>query len=144
MLESSGQDRYPYPVAIVYNRTGLNYCCSNAFIMFWYSSCGNLNKLGSHLIQVFGFKNPFVQRLIRELVAIINEIAEQNPLSPSFHDGASRTEQNNRSPDASTHPDLLPYLPRSRVKGKRREIANKFFAVANIFIQCCLLAFIFC
>ncbi|KAL9389208.1 hypothetical protein Peur_017813 [Populus x canadensis] len=70
-------------------------------------------------IEVFGFKNP----------------------CPEV---TSRTEQNNRSPDACTHPDLLPYLPRSRVKGKGREIANKFFAVANIFIQYCLLAFIFC
>ncbi|CAK7326230.1 unnamed protein product [Dovyalis caffra] len=78
-------------------------------------------------IEFFGFKNPFVQRLLRELVANINGIAEQNLLSPSFCNGVSRTEQNNQFPDALTHPDLLPYLARSQVKGKRskrREITN--------------------
>ncbi|KAG6764005.1 hypothetical protein POTOM_031457 [Populus tomentosa] len=72
-------------------------------------------------IEFFGFKNPFVQRLLRELVTNINGIAEQSPLPPSFSNGSSGTELNNRCTDACTHPNLPPYLARSQVKGKRRK-----------------------
>ncbi|KAJ6768432.1 TRANSFORMING GROWTH FACTOR BETA REGULATED protein 1, partial [Salix koriyanagi] len=78
-------------------------------------------------IEFFGFKNPFVQRLLRELVTNINGIAEHSPLSPSFSNGSSRTELNNRCTDACTSPNLPPYLARSQVKGKRskrQEITN--------------------
>uniref|UniRef100_A0A6N2M7V0 FYR C-terminal domain-containing protein n=1 Tax=Salix viminalis TaxID=40686 RepID=A0A6N2M7V0_SALVM len=78
-------------------------------------------------IEFFGFKNPFVQRLLRELVTNINGIAEQSPLSPSFSNESSRTELNNRCTDACTSPNLPPFLARSQVKGKRskrQEITN--------------------
>lgn len=78
-------------------------------------------------MQFFGFKNPFVQRLLRELVANINGVAEQSLLSSSFSNGASGTEHINRCPEACTHTDILPYLTRPQVTGKRskrREIMN--------------------
>ena len=78
-------------------------------------------------MQFFGFKNPFVQRLLRELVTNINGIAEQGPLPPSFSNESSRTELNNRCTDARTSPNLPPFLARSQVKekrSKRQEITN--------------------
>lgn len=64
-------------------------------------------------------KNPFVQRLLREHMANINEIAEQSLLSSSFCKGAATTVQDNMSAIVCTHLDLLPYVESPQFKGKR-------------------------
>lgn len=70
-------------------------------------------------MQFFGFKNPFVQRLLRELVANVNGTAERNLLSSSFCNGASRMEHDNMSSNIRSSPDLLPYLARPQIRKKR-------------------------
>lgn len=77
-------------------------------------------------MQFFGFKNPFVQRLLRELVANVNGTAERNLCSLSNLD--SKADNDSRCPDTCTYPDLLPYLVRPHTTGKRsrrREIINE-------------------
>ncbi|RVX02616.1 hypothetical protein CK203_016550 [Vitis vinifera] len=69
--------------------------------------------------QFFGFRNPFVQRLLRELVANVNGTAEQTLLSASFCNRASGAENDTRLPDSCTYPDLLPYLEKPQTTGKR-------------------------
>lgn len=69
--------------------------------------------------QFFGFRNPFVQRLLRELVANVNGTAEQTLLSASFCNRASGAENDTRLPDSCTYPDLLPYLEKLQTTGKR-------------------------
>lgn len=81
--------------------------------------------------QFFGFKNPFVQRLLRELAANVNGTAERSLVPSSFCNGASRrTDVDNRFPDA------CPYLAIPRITGKRsrrREIVNsKSFSWTSI------------
>ncbi|GMI99857.1 hypothetical protein like AT1G26330 [Hibiscus trionum] len=70
-------------------------------------------------VEFFGFKNPFVQRLLRELVATVNGTAERSLLSSSFCNDASRMENDNGSSTLSTAPDLLPYLARPQIRKKR-------------------------
>ncbi|PQP91673.1 uncharacterized protein Pyn_09746 [Prunus yedoensis var. nudiflora] len=81
-------------------------------------------------VEFFGFKNPFVQRLLRELAANVNGTAERSLVPSSFCNGASRTDVDNRSPDA------CPYLAKPRITGKRsrrREIVNsKSFSWTSI------------
>ncbi|XP_048319035.1 uncharacterized protein LOC107429040 isoform X1 [Ziziphus jujuba] len=77
-------------------------------------------------VEFFGFKNPFVQRLLRELVANVNGTAERNLCSLSNLD--SKADNDSRCPDTCTYPDLLPYLVRPHTTGKRsrrREIINE-------------------
>ncbi|GAV78765.1 LOW QUALITY PROTEIN: hypothetical protein CFOL_v3_22230, partial [Cephalotus follicularis] len=69
-------------------------------------------------IGFFGFKNPFVQRLLRELAANINGTAEQSLVASSICNGDSRT-NDNRYPDMCTYPDLLPFLARPQITKKR-------------------------
>lgn len=76
-------------------------------------------------MQLFGFKNPFIQRLLRELVADINGIAERSLVSSNICDGLSRTEHGDCSPNLGTHPDLLLCLGRPRVTGKRSKYEIK-------------------
>ncbi|KAG6651186.1 hypothetical protein CIPAW_06G093500 [Carya illinoinensis] len=66
-------------------------------------------------VEFFGFKNPLVQRLLRELVANVNGRAEQ---SSHFCNSTSKTEDYSRLSDECTYPDLLPYLKIPN-KGKR-------------------------
>ncbi|KAG2702523.1 hypothetical protein I3760_06G093900 [Carya illinoinensis] len=66
-------------------------------------------------VEFFGFKNPLVQRLLRELVANVNGRAEQ---SSHFCNSTSKTEDDSRLSDECTYPDLLPYLKIPN-KGKR-------------------------
>ncbi|GMJ09580.1 hypothetical protein HRI_004627200 [Hibiscus trionum] len=54
-------------------------------------------------VEFFGFKNPFVQRLLQELVANVNGTAERSLLSSSFCNGTSRTENDNGSLLNMTH-----------------------------------------
>ncbi|XVE91644.1 hypothetical protein REPUB_Repub01dG0027700 [Reevesia pubescens] len=70
-------------------------------------------------VEFFGFKNPFIQRLLRELVANVNGTAERSLLSSGFCNGASRMEHDNRSSTICTAPDLLPYLAGSQIRKKR-------------------------
>ncbi|KAJ9707739.1 hypothetical protein PVL29_000014 [Vitis rotundifolia] len=70
-------------------------------------------------VEFFGFKNPFVQRLLRELVANVNGTAEQTLLSASFCNRASGAENDTQLPDSCTYPDLLPYLEKPQTTGKR-------------------------
>ncbi|KAJ4961074.1 hypothetical protein NE237_020984 [Protea cynaroides] len=70
-------------------------------------------------VELFGFKNPFVQRLLREIVANINGVAEQSFLSSSFFNGASALEHETRFPDSRSCPDLLSCLEKPHITGKR-------------------------
>ncbi|KAK9034200.1 hypothetical protein V6N11_050374 [Hibiscus sabdariffa] len=70
-------------------------------------------------VEFFGFKNPFVQRLLRELVANVNGTAERSLLSSSFCNGTSRKENDNGSSTICTAPDLLPYLARPDQKKEK-------------------------
>ena len=69
--------------------------------------------------QFFGFKNPFVQRLLREMVANVSGYAEQNLLSSNFCTEAPKTDDITCRSNASKSRDLLPYLERPKVTGKR-------------------------
>ncbi|XP_059655666.1 uncharacterized protein LOC132302749 [Cornus florida] len=69
-------------------------------------------------VEFFGFRNPFVQRLLRELVANVDGTAEQSLLPSSFHNGASGTNHHTQCTNSSNS-DLLPYLGKTSIIGKR-------------------------
>lgn len=60
-----------------------------------------------------------MQRLLRELAANFNGMAERSLLSSSFCNGASSTEHTTGCPKPCTYPDLLAYLAKPQIKGKR-------------------------
>ncbi|KAL7163734.1 hypothetical protein ACSBR2_039788 [Camellia fascicularis] len=65
-------------------------------------------------VEFFGFKNPFVQRLLRELVANVGGTAEQSFSSPRFGNGDSGTKNHTQCKESCT------YLARTpQIKGKR-------------------------
>ncbi|XP_052187785.1 uncharacterized protein LOC127798326 isoform X2 [Diospyros lotus] len=70
-------------------------------------------------VEFFGFKNAFVQRLLRELVANIGGTAETSCLTPSFRNEDSGTKYCPPNAESCSYPDLLPCLARLQVKGKR-------------------------
>ncbi|XP_039131144.1 uncharacterized protein LOC120267531 isoform X3 [Dioscorea cayenensis subsp. rotundata] len=70
-------------------------------------------------IELFGFRNPFVQRLLRELVANVGAVAEQSPSSSDMCDGAMQLEHELQVRDSQVYPDLLPYLEKRQSTGKR-------------------------
>ncbi|KAI3467220.1 hypothetical protein Pfo_023883 [Paulownia fortunei] len=70
-------------------------------------------------VEFFGFKNTFVQRLLRELVANVGGTAEQSLLPSNFSSGACETVDQLQCKPSSPDPDLLTYLVKSHVKGKR-------------------------
>ncbi|KAK9276843.1 hypothetical protein L1049_006380 [Liquidambar formosana] len=79
-------------------------------------------------VEFFGFRNPFVQRLLRELVANVNGIAERSLLSSIFCNEASGTEHDTQCSDPCTYPDLLADLARPQITKKRsrkHKIINK-------------------
>ncbi|TYH96539.1 hypothetical protein ES332_A12G184200v1 [Gossypium tomentosum] len=76
-------------------------------------------------VEFFGFKNPFVQRLLRELVANVNGTAESSLVSSSFCNDASRMDNDNGSSTICTASDLLPYLARPQIKKKRSTRCEK-------------------
>ncbi|KAL9420573.1 hypothetical protein AB3S75_038191 [Citrus x aurantiifolia] len=79
-------------------------------------------------VEFFGFKNSFVQRLLRELVADINGAAERNLLSSSFCNGASSSKHDNQNSGACADPEFQPYLQRAPVTKKRsrkNEVTNR-------------------
>ncbi|KAJ0037653.1 hypothetical protein Pint_23475 [Pistacia integerrima] len=75
--------------------------------------------------QFFGFKNSFVQRLLRELVANVNGTAERNLLSSSLCNGAPDREHD-KHPDACINLDLQSDIERTKITNKRSrcEIKN--------------------
>ncbi|KAL2576488.1 hypothetical protein AAZV13_16G079900 [Glycine max] len=77
-------------------------------------------------LELFGFKNQFIQRLLRELVTDVNGIAERSLVSPNICDGVTRTDHDNCT-NVGTYPDLLTCLGKPRVTGKRSrcELKNK-------------------
>lgn len=70
-------------------------------------------------MQLFGFRNPFVQRLLRELVANVNGAAERNLLFPNSNSRASKLDHEIQIQDAHTYPDLLLYLKKQQSTRKR-------------------------
>ncbi|XP_058070520.1 uncharacterized protein LOC131219413 isoform X6 [Magnolia sinica] len=87
-------------------------------------------------VELFGFRNPHVQRLLRELAANVNGTAERSSIHPNFCNGASSLEQEIRSPESCTYPDLLPYLGKRQSTGKRsrkqKKIAKSSISGANL------------
>ncbi|ESW28388.1 hypothetical protein PHAVU_003G282800 [Phaseolus vulgaris] len=79
-------------------------------------------------LEFFGFKNQSIQRLLRELVTNVNGIAERSLVSPNICEGVARTDHDdNCCPNVGTYPDLLRYLGKQHVTGKRSrcELKNK-------------------
>ncbi|XP_044489852.1 uncharacterized protein LOC123214163 isoform X4 [Mangifera indica] len=76
-------------------------------------------------VEFFGFKNSFVQRLLRELVANVNGTAERNLLSHSLCNGAPIREHDKHT-DAGIYLDLQSDIERTKItkKRSRREIKN--------------------
>ncbi|XP_073108053.1 uncharacterized protein [Elaeis guineensis] len=72
-----------------------------------------------HKELLFGFRNPFVQRLLREVVANVNGAAERNLLSPISNNRASKFDHAIQIQDGHTYPDLLLYLEKQRSTRKR-------------------------
>ncbi|KAL6983308.1 hypothetical protein U1Q18_016697 [Sarracenia purpurea var. burkii] len=70
-------------------------------------------------MQFFGFKNPFVQRLLRELVANVGGIAERSLLSSTSLNGDLETEHHSQCKESGNNPDLLSCFARPQIKGKR-------------------------
>ncbi|KAK3027272.1 hypothetical protein RJ639_041218, partial [Escallonia herrerae] len=74
-------------------------------------------------VEFFGFKNPFVQRLLRELVANVSGTAESSLLSSDLCNGASGTKQHTQSMESCrefcTDADLLPQLGKPHFTGNR-------------------------
>ncbi|KAI4357999.1 hypothetical protein L6164_001908 [Bauhinia variegata] len=70
-------------------------------------------------LELFGFKNPLIQRLLRELVADINGTAEQSLVSSNLCDGISRIGHDDCRPNSGTSPDLLLFPGKPQVTGKR-------------------------
>ncbi|KAL0396900.1 UNVERIFIED_CONTAM: hypothetical protein Scaly_0138400 [Sesamum calycinum] len=103
-------------------------CCGDTPDMAW----ENLQKKGcSKLwhgkrfsckidgVEFFGFKNTFVQRLMRELVANVGGTAEQSSLPSNFSSGACEGIHQLPCKASGPDPDLLKYLARPRITGKR-------------------------
>lgn len=73
-------------------------------------------------MQLFGFKNSFVLRLLRQLVANVNVTAECSSTSTNICNGASsRPDYEKLSPELCTYPDLLPFLGRPESTRKRSQ-----------------------
>ncbi|XP_058183113.1 uncharacterized protein LOC131301036 isoform X1 [Rhododendron vialii] len=70
-------------------------------------------------IEFFGFKNPFVQRLLRELVANVDGTAEQSFLPSSCSNGDLGTKHHSQSTESCTSPDDQLHSAKPQIKGKR-------------------------
>ncbi|KAK3013710.1 hypothetical protein RJ639_009801 [Escallonia herrerae] len=74
-------------------------------------------------VEFFGFKNPFVQRLLWEVVANVSGTAESSLLSSDLCNGASGSMQHTQSMESCrefcTDADLLPQLGKLHFMGKR-------------------------
>ncbi|XP_031492470.1 uncharacterized protein LOC116259021 isoform X2 [Nymphaea colorata] len=67
-------------------------------------------------IQLFGFTNPFVQRLLRELVADEHRLTESSLILPSCKDSLTLEKQNS---NLHRLPDLLVELQKQETSGKK-------------------------
>lgn len=70
-------------------------------------------------MQFFGFKNPFVQRLLRELAANVDGTAEQSFFPSSCSNGDLGTKHRSQSTKSCTSPDDLLHSAKPQIKGKR-------------------------
>ncbi|CAA2997618.1 uncharacterized protein LOC111396224 isoform X3 [Olea europaea subsp. europaea] len=70
-------------------------------------------------VEFFGFKNAFVQRLLRELVANDGGTAGQSSSTSNSLTEASATVHEIQYTEPRKHPDLLPNSEKPRVTGKR-------------------------
>ncbi|MCL7037278.1 hypothetical protein MKW94_025583 [Papaver nudicaule] len=70
-------------------------------------------------VELFGFRNPLVQRLLRELITNISGKAQPRILSSIFSSGDRGLEPETRSPDSILSPDLSPSLGKPQSKRKR-------------------------
>ncbi|CAK9142437.1 unnamed protein product [Ilex paraguariensis] len=70
-------------------------------------------------VEFFGFKNPFVRRLLRDLVANVSRTSEKSSLSPGICSGASTPKPCPPCTESYQYPDLLPYLEKPHFTGKR-------------------------
>ncbi|MCD7445931.1 hypothetical protein HAX54_024632 [Datura stramonium] len=85
-------------------------------------------------VEFFGFKNTFVQRLLRELVANISGTAEQNFLLPiSLRNKTSEAVNQTEHTGSKTDPNLLTHRekPESSGKRNRKGRTNNIKSAAN-------------
>ncbi|MQL69097.1 hypothetical protein Taro_001422 [Colocasia esculenta] len=68
---------------------------------------------------LFGFRNPFIQRLLRELVANIHGVAEQNVMASNNHSGTSPLKHDTQGAESHVHTDLLMFLQKQHGTRKR-------------------------
>lgn len=85
-------------------------------------------------MQFFGFKNTFVQRLLRELVTNISGMPEQNILSSnSLGNETSGAVKPTETAGSKADPNLLPHMakPQSAAKRNRKARTNNTKSPAN-------------
>lgn len=69
-------------------------------------------------VELFGFKNALVQRLLRELVASVNDASDHCSLLTNINEASAESHD---MPHILSykHSDLMPYLGKTRITGKR-------------------------
>ncbi|KAI3970741.1 hypothetical protein MKX01_024388 [Papaver californicum] len=70
-------------------------------------------------VELFGFRNPLVQRLLRELITNVSGKAQPSILSSNFSNGDGGVDPETRSPDSILYPDLSPSLGKPHNMRKR-------------------------
>ncbi|KAL6528019.1 hypothetical protein OROHE_014969 [Orobanche hederae] len=73
-------------------------------------------------VEFFGFKNTFVQRLLREPVADVGGTAEQSLSSSNFSSGACETVDQLQCKPSGPDPNSLIHSAKAHVRGKRSKI----------------------
>ncbi|KAL6573537.1 hypothetical protein OROHE_001996 [Orobanche hederae] len=147
---SRGKDRYPYPIGYKSVRTqnGVTYTmeileglkgplfmicstdgksCSGdtpdiAWESFQKKSFSKLWHGKRSSFQFFGFKNTFVQRLLRESVADVGGTAEQSLSSSNISSGACETVDQLQCKPSGPDPNSLTHSAKAHVKRKRSKI----------------------
>lgn len=79
----------------------------------------NIVRVLNVITQFFGFRNPFVQRLLRELVVNVNGSSEQSLPSASFCIRPSAVENITRPSVSFAYPDLQPDMEKPQTTRKR-------------------------
>lgn len=85
-------------------------------VKLWHGKRYSCNRDG---IEFFGFKNPFVQRLLRELVANVGGTAEQSRLPSSVSNSDFGTKHRSQYTASCTSSDVLLQPAKPQIKGKR-------------------------
>ncbi|KAL4184667.1 hypothetical protein AMTRI_Chr10g2260 [Amborella trichopoda] len=80
-------------------------------------------------VQLFGFRNPLVQRLLRELVASANGVAEQSSVSPCSPSNSSKLEVHSKT--SHSCPDLVVSTRKHQSTGKRSSKNRSTTKIAN-------------